>query len=148
MTHSIARTWAAAALVLTIVAVPYVVAQSKVPVINVTVQYTGKARVTDKTPIWVYLFNTPNANAQTPPLAVKRLAKNGGAVQFEYAGTAPAYVFVSLDLKGGYDPTTGPPEAGSPIGNYSTDAKTAAAVKVTPVTNIKITFNDSVVFKP
>jgi hypothetical protein len=142
------RTCAAAAVALTIAAAPYLVAQSKMPVINVTVQYTGKSKVTEQTPIWVYLFNTPNANAQTAPLAVKRLAKNGGVVQFEYGGTEQVYVFVSLDTKGGYDPTTGPPEAGSPIGNYSTDGKTAAAVKLTPATNIKITFNDSVVFTP
>ncbi len=137
----------AAELILEIV-VPDARKQSKMPIINVTIQYTGKSRVTEKTPIWVYLFNTPNANAQTPPLTVKRLAKNGGAVQFEYGGSAPVYVFVSLDAKGGYDPNTGPPEAGSPIGNYSTDGKTATAVKISPSTNITITFNDSVVFKP
>ena len=147
MTHS-KEIGIAAALVLAIVVVPAARAQSKMPVINVTVQYTGKSQVTEKTPIWVYLFNTPNANAQTPPLAVKRLAKNGGTVQFEYGSNAPVYVFVSLDAKGGYDPNAGPPEAGSPIGNYSTDGKTAAAVKITPSANIKITFNDSVVFKP
>ena len=56
------------------------------------------------------------------------------------------YVFVALDTQGGYDATTGPPPVGSPIGNYTTDGQTAAAVKLTPVTNVKIAFNDSVVF--
>jgi hypothetical protein len=66
---------------------------------------------------------------------------------FEYGGTGPVYVFVALDSHGGYDATSGLPPAGSPIGNYTTDGKTAAAVKVTPVTNVKVTFGDSVVFK-
>ena len=122
-------------------------AQTKTPVINVTVNYTGKSTVSEKTPIWVFLFNTPIANAQSQPLAFKRLPKNGGAVQFEYGGTAPIYVFVALDTKGGYDPASAPPAAGSPIGNYTVDGKTAAAVKVMPVTNVKVTFNDAVVFK-
>ena len=123
------------------------VAQTKLPVINVTVQYTGKSQVTEKTPIWVYLFNTPNANAQTAPISVKKLTKNGSAVQFEYGGTAPVYVFVALDTAGGYDARSGPPRVGSPIGNYTTDGKTAAPVKMAAVANVKITFNDSVVFK-
>lgn len=125
----------------------HLAAQNKLPVINVTVQYTGKSLVSEKTPIWVFLFNTPNANAQTPPITSKRLTKNGGVVQFEYGGTEPVYVFVALDTKGGYDPATGPPAIGSPIGNYTIDGKTAASVKIVPVTNVKVTFNDSVVFK-
>jgi hypothetical protein len=125
-----------------------VTVQTKLPVIDVTVQYTGKAQVTDTTPIWVYLFNTTNPNAATPPIAFKRLAKNGGAVQFEYGGTEQVYVFVALDTKGGYDPSAGAPPAGTPFGSYSTVGNTAAAVKLTPVTKITITFNDSVVFTP
>jgi hypothetical protein len=122
-------------------------AQTTLPVINVTVQYTGKSTVSEKTPIWVYLFNIPNPNASTPPITAKPLAKNGGVVQFEYGGSAPLYVHVALDRQGGYDVSQGPPPAGSPIGNYSVDGKTASIVKVTPITNVKISFNDSVVFK-
>jgi hypothetical protein len=138
-----------AALLVVAVATQIVAAQDKLPVVNVTVQYTGKSPVTEKTPIWVFLFNTADpTDGQTPPLAAKRLAKNGGVVQFEYASSAPLYVFVSLDREGGYDGNSGPPAAGSPIGSYSTDGKTAAAVHVMPTTNIKVTFNDSVLFKP
>lgn len=137
------------ALLLVVAAGQIASAQNKLPVVNVTVQYTGKSPVTEKTPIWVFLFNTPDpTDGQTAPLAAQRLAKNGGVVQFEYGSTAPLYVFVSLDREGGYDGNSGPPVSGSPIGSYSTDGKTAAAVHVLPTTNIKITFNDAVLFKP
>jgi hypothetical protein len=149
MTRRLARVHTVVVLAASLaVAAPYVTAQTKLPVIDVTVQYTGKAQVTDKTPIWVYLFNTTKPNAATPPIAFKRLTKNGGAVQFEYGGTEQVYVFVTLDTKGGYDPSAGAPPAGTPIASHSTDGKTATAVKLTPVTKIKINFNDSVVFTP
>jgi hypothetical protein len=148
MTTFLARTSIVVTLLLVSAGVSVATAQTKLPVINVTVQYTGKAQVTDKTPIWVFLFNTPNPDGGTPPLVAKRLAKNGGVVQFEYGGTDPAYVFVALDTKGDYDGNSGPPPIGTPIGSYSSDGKTATAVKIMPTTNIKITFNDAVTYQP
>lgn len=147
MTTYITRAAIVVALLLITAAFSVATAQTKLPVINVTVQYTGKQQVTDKTPIWVFLFNTPNPGAETPPVAAKRLAKNGGVVQFEYGGTDPAYVFVALDTKGDYDGNSGPPPVGTPIGSYSSDGKTPAAVKIEPTTNIKITFNDAVTYQ-
>ena len=74
MNRTVART--STAILLAIMASVAAIAQTTLPVINVTVQYTGKAQVTDKTPLWVFLFNTPNPGAETPPLAVRhRLAR-------------------------------------------------------------------------
>jgi hypothetical protein len=123
-------------------------ASQATPDVIVTVQYTGKATVSEKTPIWVFLFNTPQPGEGTPPIAAKTLAKNGGTVQFPYGGNEPIYVFVVLDAQGNYDGNTGPPPAGTPIGSYSSDGKGATPLKVTQPTKLKIVFDDSVVYKP
>jgi hypothetical protein len=123
-------------------------ARQAAPDVIVTVQYTGKATVSEQTPIWVFLFNTPQPGEGTPPIAAKTLAKNGGTVEFPYGGNEQIYVFVVFDAKGNYDGNTGPPPAGTPIGSYSSDGKGPTPVKVTQSTKLKIVFDDSVVYKP
>ena len=116
--------------------------------VNVTVSYTGKGTVSDANQIWVFLFKTPDVNASSQPLDVRALGKNGSTAQFTAVGSEPVYVYVLYDEKGGYDGRLGPPPAGTPIGMYSLDKKTAAPVKAAKGTQLKITFGDSVRWAP
>jgi hypothetical protein len=115
-------------------AVPLVAAQGAD--LSVTVSYTGKGPVDDKNDILVFLFREPKPTAQSQPVAVQYVTKNGGTAVFKGV-TGQVYVVTVYDEKANYDGQSGPPPAGVPIGGYSQDGK---PVPVDPAKTAKISF--------
>jgi hypothetical protein len=111
--------------------------------VAVTVTYKGKGTVDEKHEIWVFLF--PSAEiAGARPLATEVVKKNGGTATFTNVSQSPVYIRTVYDEKGDYDGFSGPPPPGTPIGQFSKDAKTIAPVTPGPGAKVKMTFTDAV----
>lgn len=109
-----------------------------------TASYSGKGPVDATHQIFVFLFDNPNMGAQSQPLAVQAVTKNGGVAKFTGVTTSPVYVGLAYDEKGDYDGFTGAPPPGTPIGAYSTAAKgPPAPVTPGPKGKVKATFDGS-----
>jgi hypothetical protein len=111
--------------------------------VAVTVTYKGKGTVDETHEIWVFLF--PSAEiAGARPLATEVVKKNGGTATFANVTQSPVYIRTVYDEKGDYDGFSGPPPPGTPIGQFSKDAKTIAPVTPGPGAKVKVTFTDAV----
>lgn len=110
--------------------------------LTVTASFTGKAKVDEAHDILVFLFDHPVPTANSIPLAVQSVPKNGGTVTFRNVSAPTVYVVMVHDEQANYDGLSGPPPEGTPIGTYS---KAGKPVAVTPGTNVKVTasFDDS-----
>ena len=112
--------------------------------VTVTVTYTGKGVVDAKHNVLVFLFDHPTPGPGSQPLAGPEIIqKNGSTVRFKNVSTTPVYICAVYDEQGGYTGQN-PPPAGTPIGMYSKDAKSAPApVTPGPKTVLKMTFSDA-----
>jgi hypothetical protein len=113
--------------------------------VTVTVNYTGKGVVDAGHAITVFLFPSPDLNAQSRPIGPPQVVqKNGATVTFTNVTTSPVYVVAAYSEAGGYVGVGGPPPAGTPIAHYRTAPKAPpAAVKPGPKTAVKMSFNES-----
>jgi hypothetical protein len=114
--------------------------------VHVTVTYKAKGAVVDDThEILVFLFANPIITANSEPLGMQAVKKNGGTASFTGVSADPVYVVAVFDEKGTYDGVSGPPPAGTPIGMYSKDPKKGEAAPVKPgaAAKIKMTFTDA-----
>jgi hypothetical protein len=112
--------------------------------VQVTVTYKAKAAKVDATnDILVFLFDHPTVTADSRPLGVQTVQKNGGTASFTGITSPEVYIFAVYDEKGGYDGLSGPPPAGTPMGLYSKDGKVAAPVKPGAAARVKMTFTDA-----
>jgi uncharacterized protein (DUF2141 family) len=114
--------------------------------VEATVTYTGKGKVDDTHEIWVFLFDTPDIDANSRPIAVQSITKSGGTATFTGISAKRVYMAVAYDEKGDYD-GEGPP-FGLPTAMYSKDRKTNEPI--TPRSNEKVTltFDDSYRLQP
>ena len=111
--------------------------------ITVTATYKGKGPVDTTHEILVFLFDHPNPTADSIPLAVQSITKNGGFATFKGLMSAtPLHIVMVYDEKANYDGQSGPPPEGHPIGSYS---KAGKSIAVTPGANVKVAavFDDS-----
>jgi hypothetical protein len=106
-----------------------------------TVTYTGKGKVDETHEIWVFLFETPNIEASSQPIAVASITKSGGTATFKDITPERVYIAVTYDEKGDYD-GKGPP-FGLPTAMYSKDGKTNDPITPGPKGKVKLTFDDS-----
>jgi hypothetical protein len=111
--------------------------------LTVTASYSGKGNVDATHEIWVFLFDTPNVNSGSQPVATQALTKNGGVATFKNVAQDTVYILMAYDDKGTYDGNAGPPPAGTPVGMYTKDGKVPAPVKPGPGAKIKTAFDDS-----
>ena len=91
--------------------------------LTVTVSYTGKGPVNDKNDVLVFLFDQPEPTANSRPLALQTVTKNGGIATFKGVTAATVYVVAVYDEKANYDGKSGPPPTGAPIATYSKAGK-------------------------
>jgi hypothetical protein len=110
--------------------------------VAVTVTYKGKGAVDQTHEIWVFLFPSPEI-AGARPIATEVVRKNGGTAMFTGITQSPVYIRTVYNEKGDYDGFSGPPPPGTPIGQYSKDAKTIAPVTPGPGAKIKMAFTDA-----
>jgi hypothetical protein len=99
----------------------------------VTVTWKGKGEVKAGNEIAVFLFSTPEINAQSEPIGMQTSEKNGGVMHFQNLPDT-VYIAVVYDEKGTYD-QEGPPPPGTPTKIHgekgvSTGVKTGKGAKV------------------
>ena len=82
--------------------------------LTVTVTYTGKGKVDAKHDILVFLFTTPNINAESVPMTVQSVPMSGGTATFKGLVQDPVYVVMVYNEKADYTGTDGPPPDGLP----------------------------------
>ncbi len=114
--------------------------------LTVTATYKGKGVVDATHEISVFLFDHPNPTAESQPMGMQTITKNGGVTTFKGLGTTPIYVVLVYDEKANYDGQSGPPPVGTPWDTYG---KAGKPIAVTPAANAKVeaTFDDSKRFK-
>ena len=109
-------TRAIVALALVAMATPAIVAQ-ETGKLKVTVTYTGAGTVDGTHEIYLWLFDTPNITADTPPLASDVLTVSGGTATFSGL-PKEVYIAAAFDEKCDWDGTSGPPPPGTPLTIY------------------------------
>ena len=105
--------------------------------LTVTVSYTGKGPVNDKSDVLVFLFDHPEPTGDSRPLGLQSVTKNGGVATFKAVTAPTVYVIAVYDEKANYDGKSGPPPAGTPYATYS---KAGKAVPVQPAKTPKVAF--------
>jgi hypothetical protein len=110
--------------------------------VTVTATYKGKGTVDATHEILVFLFDHPTPTAESMPMAVQSITKNGGTATFKGLSPTPVYIVMVYDEKANYDGQSGPPPADTP---WATHTKGGKPVAVTPGANVKVavTFDDS-----
>lgn len=121
---------------------PAIVAQESGK-LKVTVQYKGAGTVDTSHEIYVWLFDTPNITADTPPIASDVLTSNGGSLNFSGL-PKQVYLAAAFDEKGDYDGTSGPPPPGTPITIYGDTGAAAAIATGGADAAVTVTFDGSV----
>ena len=112
--------------------------------LSVTVKYTGKGVVDASHDLLVALLPTPTVSSDSRPLAMLPVTKNGGVASFTNVSTSPVYVLAVYDDKGTWDPQSGPPATGTPMGWYmAPKTSVPAPVKPGAKVTIALTFDGS-----
>lgn len=107
----------------------------------VTVTYKGKGEVKAGNEIAIFLFDTPVINAESNPIGMQTLEKNGGVVNFQSL-PATVYIAVVYDEKGVYD-QQGPPPSGTPTAIHQDTAGAAIPVPTGKDAKVTVTFDDT-----
>lgn len=112
--------------------------------VKVTVKYAGKGTVDASHRIWVWLFDTPQINAGSIPIAELSIDKNGGTASFSSVAANPVYIAIAYDEKGGFIGQA-PPPTGSPVTFYGIKGPDDPPVGVTPgpKTAVAVTLTDA-----
>ena len=111
--------------------------------VAVTLTYKGKGTVDASHQLIAWLFTDPAVTSNSRPLATLSTTKNGDTLVFKEVGSAPVYVFVAFDSKGGYDGRSSAPPAGIPTALYSKAPKGPPTAVKAGDPPIKLTFDDS-----
>ena len=110
--------------------------------LSVTVKYTGKGVVDPLHEVLIALLPGPTVGSDSRPLAMQPVSKNGGVASFTNVSTSPVYVLAVYDDKGTWDPQSGPPPIGTPMGWYMAP-KTTVPAPVKAGATITLTFDGS-----
>jgi hypothetical protein len=130
-----------AAVMLGVVMAPAAALAQKPADLAVTVTYKGKGTVDPKHEILVFLFTTPEITAESEPVGMQVITKNGGTARFKGVTAETVYVVMAYDEASNYD-GGGPPPPGTPVGSHAKDGK-LLPVQPSKTTAIKVVFDDS-----
>lgn len=106
--------------------------------VNVTVKYVGKGTVDANHRVWLWLFDTPDINPGSIPIAEMSIEKNGATATFPGVAAKEVYIAIAYDEKGGFFGQA-PPPPGSPIALYGVKEATDKPVAVVPGPNASVT---------
>jgi hypothetical protein len=94
---------------------PPLLAQNQAKELRVKLTYSGPGTVDTTHGIHVYVFDTPEINEGSMPIAMDSVYENGGEVTFNYITQSPVYLAATY---GDFDPMSGPPPSGAPVALY------------------------------
>ena len=111
--------------------------------LKVTVEYKGPGTVDKTHQIFVWVFDTPDINANSVPLASDVITASGGAASFSGLPKT-VYLAAAFNENGTYDGTQGPPPSGTPVTIYGGMDSAKPVETGGPDSSVAITFDDSV----
>ena len=110
------------------------------------VSYTGTGTVDPEHRIHAFVFDTPQINAGSMPIAWDSTSSSGTPMVFTVSQPS-VWVAVVFDKEGGYNPSVGPPLPGTPVALYSpTDPNGPTAISFgdRQELDVKFSFDDSI----
>ena len=109
----------------------------------ITVTYKGPGTVKAGNELSVFLFTTPDITAESEPVGIQVLQKNGGVAEFRNVSAPTVYIAVAYDEKGNFTEGQGPPPTGTPTAIYMDKAGAPIGVKPGKGVKVAVTFDDS-----
>jgi len=140
------RTWrvALAAIVATLVmGVASQASAQQTGNLKVTVDYKGAGTVDKTHQIFVWVFDTPDINENSEPIATDQATSNGATLSFSGLPKT-VYLAAAYNEKGTFDGTQGPPPSGTPVTIYGGMGTAAAVPTGGDEATVTVTFDDSV----
>ncbi len=89
--------------------------------LKVTVNYTGSGDVSAANAIYLSVWDTPNLQGGSIPIAQQIVVKNGESISFDNLTASTVYLAALYDTTGGWDAQSVPP-SGTAAGVYNPDA--------------------------
>jgi uncharacterized protein (DUF2141 family) len=111
--------------------------------LSVTVEYKGAGTVDTTHQIFVWVFDTPDINENSVPIATDQATSNGAALSFSGLPKT-VYLAAAYNEKGTFDGTQGPPPSGTPITIYGGMGTATGVPTGGDEATITVTFDDSV----
>ena len=140
------RTWrvALAAIVATLaLGVASHAAAQQTGKLQVTVQYKGTGTVDKTHQIFVWVFDTPDINENSVPIATDQATSNDATLSFSGLPKT-VYLAAAFNEKGNFDGTQGPPPSGTPITIYGGMGTATGVPTGGDEAKVTVTFDDSV----
>jgi|SRR5690606_2071227 len=128
-----------AVLAIAVVVAPAATAQDA-GTLRVTVRYTGPGTVDATHELFVWVFETPNIDVDSVPIAADVLTRNGGTLTFRGL-PKQVYLVAAFDERGDYDGSSVPP-SGMPITIHGSGG-VAEPVPTGDNAAVTVTFDDS-----
>ena len=110
--------------------------------LKVTVDYKGPGTVDKSHQIFVWVFDSPDIQASSVPIASDVITTNGGSASFTGLPKT-VYLAAAFNEKGDYDGTQGPPPSGTPVTIYGGMGTAKAVDTGGAEATVTITFDDS-----
>jgi len=111
--------------------------------LSVTVEYKGAGTVDKTYQIFVWVFDTPDINENSVPIATDQATSNGATLSFSGLPKT-VYLAAAYNEKGTYDGTQGPPPSGTPLTIYGGMGTATAVPTGGDDAKVTVTFDDSV----
>jgi uncharacterized protein (DUF2141 family) len=111
--------------------------------LQVTVDYKGAGTVDKTHQIFVWVFDTPDINENSVPIATDQATSNGTTLSFSGLPKT-VYLAAAYNEKGTFDGTQGPPPSGTPVTIYGGMGTASAVPTGGDDAKVTVTFDDSV----
>jgi uncharacterized protein (DUF2141 family) len=111
--------------------------------LQVTVEYKGAGTVDKTHQVFVWVFDTPDINENSVPIATDQATANGATLSFSGLPKT-VYLAAAYNEKGTYDGTQGPPPSGTPITIYGGAGTATGVASGGEEAKVTLTFDDSV----
>ena len=111
--------------------------------LQVTVDYKGAGTVDKTHQIFVWVFDTPDINENSVPIATDQATSNGATLSFSGLPKT-VYLAAAYNEKGTFDGTQGPPPSGTPVTIYGGMGTATGVPTGGDEAKVTVTFDDSV----
>jgi hypothetical protein len=118
------------------------VAAQETGTLKVTVDYKGAGTVDKTHQLFVWVFDTPDINENSVPIATDQATANDATISFSGLPKT-VYLAAAFNEKGTYDGSQGPPPSGTPVTIYGGEGSATAIATGGEEAKVTVSFDDS-----